>query len=88
MGQTQNAQAQLGYPNKPIRLVVPYGAGGVGDQTMRLLANALSQQIKQPIVIENRPGAGGSDDRPQLKEPNKPMKPLLPPITGGNPAPA
>jgi tripartite-type tricarboxylate transporter receptor subunit TctC len=48
-----------GYPNKPIRLLVPYGAGGVGDQTMRLLANKLSQQIKQQIVIENRPSGGG-----------------------------
>jgi tripartite-type tricarboxylate transporter receptor subunit TctC len=54
------AQAQSGgYPNKPIRLLVPYGAGGVGDQTMRLLANKLSQQIKQQIVIENRPSGGG-----------------------------
>jgi tripartite-type tricarboxylate transporter receptor subunit TctC len=59
MGQTQNAQAQLGYPNKPIRLVVPYGAGGVGDQTMRLLANKMTERIKQQIVIENRPSAGG-----------------------------
>jgi tripartite-type tricarboxylate transporter receptor subunit TctC len=54
-----HAQAPAGYPNKPIRLLVPYGAGGVGDQTMRLLANKLSQQVKQQIVIENRPSAGG-----------------------------
>src|SRR5438132_7239426 len=54
------AQAQgSGYPNKPIRLLVPYGAGGVGDQTMRLLTNKLSPQIKQQIVIENRPSGGG-----------------------------
>src|SRR5262250_1302220 len=53
------AQAPAGYPSKPIRLLVPYGAGGVGDQTMRLLANQLSQQVKQQIVIENRPSAGG-----------------------------
>lgn len=52
-------QAQSGYPNKPIRLLVPYGAGGVGDQTMRLLASKVSQQVKQQIVIENRPSAGG-----------------------------
>jgi len=54
-----NVQAQSGYPNKPIRLLVPYGAGGVGDQTMRLLANKLSEYVKQQIVIENRPSAGG-----------------------------
>jgi tripartite-type tricarboxylate transporter receptor subunit TctC len=53
------AQTQGGYPNKPVRLLVPYGAGGVGDQTMRLLANKLTQQVKQQIVIENRPSAGG-----------------------------
>jgi tripartite-type tricarboxylate transporter receptor subunit TctC len=53
------AQAPNGYPTKPVRLLVPYGAGGVGDQTMRLLANSLSQRVKQQIVIENRPSAGG-----------------------------
>lgn len=53
------AQTQSGYPGKPVRLLVPYGAGGVGDQTMRLLANSLSQRVKQQIVIENRPSAGG-----------------------------
>src|SRR5215470_15970245 len=54
-----HAQAPAGYPNKPIRLLVPYGAGGVGDQTMRLLANKVTQQVGQQIVIENRPSAGG-----------------------------
>ena len=53
------AQIPVGYPSKPIKLVVPYGAGGVGDTTMRLLANKLTQQLKQQIVVENRPSAGG-----------------------------
>jgi putative tricarboxylic transport membrane protein len=53
------AQAPAGYPSKPIRLLVPYGAGGVGDQTMRLLANQVSKQVGQQIIIDNRPGAGG-----------------------------
>ena len=47
------------YPSRPVRLFVPYGAGGVGDLTMRLLARKLSEQVKQQFVIENRPGAGG-----------------------------
>ena len=47
-------------PNKPVRIFVPYGAGGVGDLTMRLLAQKLSENTGQQFVIENRPGAGGS----------------------------
>ena len=47
------------YPNKPVRILVPYGAGGAGDLTIRLLANKLSQNLKHPFIIENRPGAGG-----------------------------
>jgi len=47
------------YPSRAVRVFVPYGAGGVGDLTMRLLARKLSEQTKQPFVIENRPGAGG-----------------------------
>jgi tripartite-type tricarboxylate transporter receptor subunit TctC len=47
------------YPNKPVRILVPYGAGGAGDLTVRLLANKLGQNLKHPFIIENRPGAGG-----------------------------
>jgi tripartite-type tricarboxylate transporter receptor subunit TctC len=47
------------YPTKPVRVIVPYGPGGVGDLTMRLLADQLSKKLKQQFVIENRPGAGG-----------------------------
>jgi tripartite-type tricarboxylate transporter receptor subunit TctC len=53
------AQAASDYPNKPVRIFVPYGPGGVGDLTMRLVADKLSQELKQQFVIENRPGAGG-----------------------------
>jgi tripartite-type tricarboxylate transporter receptor subunit TctC len=54
-----DAQAAGDYPRQPIRILVPYGPGGAGDLTIRLLANKLSQNLKQPFVIENRPGAGG-----------------------------
>ena len=47
------------YPRQPVRILVPYGPGGAGDMTVRLLANKLNQNLKQPFVIENRPGAGG-----------------------------
>lgn len=53
------AQAASDYPQKPVRIFVPYGPGGVGDLTMRILADKLSQDVKQNFVIENRPGAGG-----------------------------
>src|SRR5271154_7021857 len=53
------SQAASDYPTKPVRVFVPYGPGGVGDLTMRLLADQLSEQLKQQFVIENRPGAGG-----------------------------
>jgi tripartite-type tricarboxylate transporter receptor subunit TctC len=53
------ALATADYPIKPVRVFVPYGPGGVGDLTMRLLADKLGEQVKQQFVIENRPGAGG-----------------------------
>jgi tripartite-type tricarboxylate transporter receptor subunit TctC len=52
-------RAAADYPIKPVRVFVPYGPGGVGDLTMRLLADKLGEQLKQQFVIENRPGAGG-----------------------------
>jgi len=53
------AQTAAGYPQKPVRVFVPYGPGGVGDLTMRLLADQLTKELNQQFVIENRPGAGG-----------------------------
>jgi tripartite-type tricarboxylate transporter receptor subunit TctC len=54
-----SAAAALDYPIKPVRILVPYGPGGVGDLTMRLMADKLGTEFKQQFVIENRPGAGG-----------------------------
>jgi tripartite-type tricarboxylate transporter receptor subunit TctC len=48
------------YPNRPIKLVVPYVAGGPSDMVARAIADKLSISLKQPLVIENRPGAGGN----------------------------
>ena len=45
------------YPIKPVRVVVPYPPGGVGDTTMRAIAQQLSESLGQPFVIDNKPGA-------------------------------
>ena len=56
---TSAAQAQADYPNRPVTLIVPYGAGGVADVGMRILGEQLGNRLKQQFVIENRPGAAG-----------------------------
>ncbi len=55
-----SACAQSGYPNKPIRLIVPFPAGGSVDVTSRALAQKLSEQLGQQVIVDNRPGAGGN----------------------------
>jgi len=55
----QTAQAQSAYPDRSIRVVVPYTPGGGSDTNARMLAQPMSTFLGQPIVIENKPGASG-----------------------------
>jgi tripartite-type tricarboxylate transporter receptor subunit TctC len=52
-------RAQGRFPERPIRLIVPWGAGGTTDIQMRVLAEQASRRLGQPVVVENRAGAGG-----------------------------
>jgi tripartite-type tricarboxylate transporter receptor subunit TctC len=57
---TAPAFAQSSYPDKPITMIVPFPPGGVADTVARPVAEALARELKQPVVVENRAGAGGA----------------------------
>jgi len=54
------AQTGEAYPSRPLKLVTSYAAGNIADSLARLVAQRLSDLLKQPVVVENRPGQGGS----------------------------
>ncbi|HVR54406.1 MAG TPA: tripartite tricarboxylate transporter substrate binding protein [Pseudorhodoferax sp.] len=54
------AEKAADFPSKPIRIVVPFGAGGAGDQLARAMAVSVAEQTGQPLVVENRVGANGA----------------------------
>lgn len=54
------AHAQADYPNRPIRWIVPYLAGTAPDQTVRPVADAMAEILKQPVVVDNKAGAAGN----------------------------
>jgi tripartite-type tricarboxylate transporter receptor subunit TctC len=60
MASVPDADAQSSYPDRPVRLVVPFPAGGGADNLARAIAPRAAQLLGQPIVIDNKPGAGGN----------------------------
>ncbi len=55
-----SAAAQGGFPQKPVKIIVPFPAGGTADSIPRIVAEKLSDKWGQPVIIENKPGAGGN----------------------------
>lgn len=59
VGLASPARAQADYPNRPVQLIIAYGAGTIGDVSMRILAEKLSTKLGKNFIVENRPGAAG-----------------------------
>src|SRR5882757_4700254 len=53
------ALGQTDYPSRPIKMIVPLAAAGTGDTLARAVGEEMAKILRQPIVVENRPGAGG-----------------------------
>ena len=55
-----SAAVAQSYPGKPVRIIVPYSAGGFADTGLRALTEALGARLGQTVVVDNQPGAGGA----------------------------
>jgi len=57
---SQAAQTQVAYPTRPVRVIVPFAAGGIGDTVIRILAPTIEKKLGQKLIIESKPGASGN----------------------------
>ncbi len=78
------AQAQTGFPNRPLRLVVPFPPGGSTELLARRLAEKLAPVLGQPVVVENKPGAGGTTGADFVAKSAPDGHTLLMGVTGSN----
>ncbi|MEY4212818.1 MAG: hypothetical protein RL458_1044, partial [Pseudomonadota bacterium] len=60
LGLGSSLSAQEAWPRRPIRVILPAGPGGTSDILLRALSEPLAAELGQPIIVDNRPGAGGS----------------------------
>ena len=67
------SHAQTDFPNKPIRLIVPFAPGGLADITMRIVGEKLGERLGQRVVIDNRPSGGGISLRHRRPRRPRPM---------------
>ena len=58
--QAQSPSPHANYPDKPIKMIVPYVAGGAADITARLVAQSMSETMGQVVLVDNKPGANGN----------------------------
>ena len=65
-----STSANAGYPEKPIRVIVPYVAGGAADITARVIGAHMTKVLGATLVVENKPGANGMSYRKLLKDAN------------------
>jgi tripartite-type tricarboxylate transporter receptor subunit TctC len=65
---TELARAQSGWPNKPVRILVPFAAGGTTDILARAIAPELQRAFGQPFIVDNKPGAGGNNGAAEISK--------------------